>query len=162
MEEELRRVAGIVLGAPLTRRARRDLLYCVFATVTGIGGFWILVVLLLTGLTVSASVIGTVIGLLLITVTLRVSRRIGGLHRFLLRKVLHYRVEAPPRFAPGTGVLGRLDRRLRDRAAWRGIWYTLIKLPVAAVQGYAVGFAVCGLIDVTYPVAWPLFHKPGG
>ena len=38
MEDELRRVAGIVLGAPLTRWARRDLLYCVFGGMTGFAG----------------------------------------------------------------------------------------------------------------------------
>jgi signal transduction histidine kinase len=160
MEDELRRVAGIILGAPLTRQARRDLLYCVFATMTGVAGFWILVVLLLAGLTVSASVLGTVVGLLLITLTLRLSRRIGGLHRFLLRKILHYQVEAPPRFQPGTGLLGRLDRRLRDRVAWRGVWYSLAKLPVAVVQFYAGALTVTGLIDLSYPVIWPLFHNP--
>jgi len=160
MEDELRRVAGIVVGAPLTRQARRDLLYCLFGGVAGYLGFVVMVVLLAFGLTVSASVLGTVIGLLLVTLTLRVSRRIGRLHRFLLRKILHCQVEAPPRFAPGTGLLGRLDRRLRDRVAWRGVWYSLIKLPVAAVQGYAAVFAVCGLIDLSYPLIWPLFRNP--
>src|SRR5690349_16638249 len=160
MEDELRRVAGIIVGAPLTRQARRDLLYCLIGGVAGYLGFVVMVVLLAFGLTVSASVLGTVIGLLLVTLTLRVSRRIGRLHRFLLRKILHYQVEAPPRFAPGTGLLGRLDRRLRDRVAWRGVWYSLIKLPVAAVQGYAAVFAVCGLIDLSYPLIWPLFHNP--
>jgi signal transduction histidine kinase len=162
MEDELRRVAGIIVGAPLTRQARRDLLYCVFATVTGVAGFVILVVLLLIGLTVSASVLGTVVGLLLITLTLRLSRRTGGLHRFLLRKILRYQVEAPPKFEPGTGLLGRLDRRLRDRVAWRGVWYTLAKLPVAVVQFYAGTFAVVGLIDLSYPVTWPLFNPVTG
>ena len=104
MEDELRRVAGIIVGAPLTRQARRDLLYCLFGGVAGYLGFVVMVVLLAFGLTVSASVLGTVIGLLLVTLTLRVSRRIGRLHRFLLRKILHYQVEAPPRFAPGAGL----------------------------------------------------------
>ena len=35
MEDELRRVAGIIVGAPLTRQARRDLLYCLFGGVAG-------------------------------------------------------------------------------------------------------------------------------
>ena len=160
MEDELRRVAGIVLGAPLTRWARLDLLYCVLSGVTGYLGFVVMVVLLAFGLTVSASVLGTVVGLLLITVTLRLSRRLSSLHRRLARRVLGHQVEAPPRFQPGTGLLGRLDRRLRDRVAWRGIWYSLVKLPVAFVQLYAAALTVFGLIDLSYPVAWPLFHNP--
>ena len=70
--------------------------------------------------------------------TLRLSRRLSSLHRRLLRRILGYQVEAPPKFQPGTGLLGRLDRRLRDRVAWRGVWYSLIKLPVAFVQLYAL------------------------
>jgi signal transduction histidine kinase len=163
MEEELRRVAGIVLGAPLTRRTRHELLYCFFGGLAGVAGFSVTVVLLMAGFTVSASIIGTVVGLLLLTVALRLSRRLGSLHRRLLGRCLGHQVEAPPKFQPGTGVLGRLDRRLRDRAAWRGVWYSLIKLPVAAVQLYAVTLTVFGLVDITYPVDWLLFRNhPAG
>ncbi|MGD0239310.1 MAG: sensor domain-containing protein [Streptosporangiaceae bacterium] len=161
MEDELRRVAGIIVGAPLTRWARRNLLYCGISGLTGLLGFWIMVVLLAFGLTISASVLGTVVGLLLITVTLRLSRRVSSLHRRLLRRVLSDQVEAPSKFQPGTGLLGRLDRRLRDRVAWRGVWYSLIKLPVAFVQLYAITLTVFGVIDLSYPVIWPLFNGPG-
>ena len=162
MEEELRRVASLVLQAPLTRRTRRELLYCGVGGLAGVAGFWITLVLLALGLTVSASVLGTVVGLLLITVTLRLSRRLGSLHRRLSNRLLGQQVEAPPRFQPGTGVLGRLDRRLRDRAAWRGVWYSLVKLPVSFVQLYAVVLIVCGLVDLCYPVVWLLFRNHSG
>ena len=102
------------------------------------------------------------VGLLLITVTLRLSRRLGSLHRRLSNRLLGQPVEAPPRFQPGTGVLGRLDRRLRDRAAWRAVWYSLIKLPVSFVQLYAVALIVCGLVDLCYPVVWLLFRNHSG
>jgi signal transduction histidine kinase len=163
VEEEIRRVAALILQAPLTRRTRRELLYCGAGGLAGLAGFWLTVVLLITGFTVSASIIGTVIGLLVVTLALRVSRRLGSLHRRLLNRVLGYQVEAPPRFQPGSGVLGRLDRRLRDRAAWRGVWYSLIKLPVAAVQVYTITFTVFGLVDLTYPADWLLFRNhPAG
>ena len=58
MESELRRVAGIIFGAPLTRRTRRDLLYCLTGGLAGVGGFVVTVVLLTSGFTVSASIIG--------------------------------------------------------------------------------------------------------
>jgi signal transduction histidine kinase len=162
MEEEIRRVAGIIVRAPLTRRTLHELLYCGFGGLAGVAGFCLTVVLLTSGFTVSASIIGTVIGLLLITVALRVSRRLGSLHRRLLKRFLGYQVEAPLRFQPGSGLLGRLDRRLRDRAAWRGVWYSLIKLPVAAVQLYSVVLTVFGLVDLSYPVDWLLFHHSTG
>jgi signal transduction histidine kinase len=159
MEEDIRRGAAIILGAPLARRTRRELLYCGLGGLAGLAGFWITLALLAVGFTVSASIIGTVIGLLLLTVALRVSRRLGSLHRRLLNRLLGHQVEAPPPFQPGTGLLGRLDRRLRDRAAWRGVWYSLIKLPVAAVQLYTVVLTVCGLVDLSYPLDWLLFRN---
>ena len=119
-------------------------------------------VLLALGLTISASILGTVVGLLLLTLTLRISRRLGSLHRRLSNRFLGQQVEAPPPFQPGTGVLGRLDRRLRDRAAWRGIWYSLVKLPVASVQIYALALTACGLADLLYPLFWALFRNHQG
>ncbi len=164
MSEEIRRVTGIILRAPFTRRTVRELLYCGLGGLAGVAGFWITIVMLALGLTISASVLGTVIGLLLLTLALRVSRRLGGLHRRLAAWLLRYRVEAPPKFQPpGTGILGRLDKRLRDRAAWRSAWYSLVKLPVAAVQLYTATAACIGLVDLTYPVDWVLFHRqPAG
>jgi signal transduction histidine kinase len=163
MGEDIRRVAGTVLRAPFTRRTIHELLYCGAGGVAGVIGFWVTIVMLAFGLTVSASVLGTVIGLLLLTLTLRVSRRLGALHRRLASRLLGYRVDPPSRFQPGTGILGRLDKRLRDRAAWRGIWYSLIKLPVSAVQLYAVAAGVFGLVDLAYPVGWLVFrHHPAG
>ena len=157
MGEEIRRVTGTILRAPLTRRTVRELLYCGFGGVAGIAGFWITVVMMVAGLTISVSVLGTVIGLLLLTLALRVSRRLGALHRRLARWLLRERVEAPPKFQKGTGILGRLDKRLRDRAAWRAVSYSLLKLPVGAVQVYTLVTAVFSVIDVTYPVDWLLF-----
>ena len=163
MSEEIRRVTGIILRAPLTRRTVRELLYCGLGGLAGVAGFWITVVMLALGLTISVSVLGTVIGLLLLTLALRVSRRLGALHRRLASWLLRYRVEAPPKFQPGIGILGRLDKRLRDRAAWRTVSYSLLKLPVAAVQVYTITAAVIGLVDLTYPVDWVLFRNhPAG
>jgi signal transduction histidine kinase len=162
MGEDIRRVRGIV-RAPFTRRTVLELLYCGLGGLAGVAGFVITVVLLFAGFGISASILGTVVGLLLMTVGLRVSRRLGALHRGLASWLLRYRVGVPLKFQPGTGILGRLDRRLRDRVAWRAIGYSLLKLPVAAVQLYAVTAAAIGLVDLAYPVAWALFrHHPGG
>ena len=158
MDEDIRRVAGTVLRAPFTRRTVHEVLYCGVGGITGVIGFWVTIVMLAVGLTISASVLGTVIGLLLLTLALRVTRRLGGLHRRLAWWLLRYQVEAPPKFQPGTGILNRLDKRLRDRAAWRGVSYNLVKLPVAAVQLYAITIACIGLVDITYPVDWVLFR----
>ena len=158
MDEDIRRVAGTILGAPLTRRTVRELLYCGVGGLAGVAGFWITVVMLACGLTISASVLGTVVGLLLLILALRVIRRLGALHRRLASWLLSYRVEAPPKFQPGSGILNRIDKRLRDRAAWRSVAYSLIKLPTSAVQLYAVTVACIGLVDLSYPELWLLFR----
>jgi signal transduction histidine kinase len=162
MEEAFQRITETILRAPLTRRNYRELLYCGFGGLAGVAGFWVTVVLLLSGLTISASVIGTVFGLVIITLALRFSRRLGSLHRRLLSRLLGHQVEAPPPFQPGTGILNRVDRRLRDRAAWRVVWYSLIKLPVSAVQLYAVTLTAFGLVNMAYPAIWLLFRNHSG
>ena len=162
MEEAFQRLAETILRAPLTRRNYRELLYCGFGGLAGVAGFWVTVVLLLSGLTISASVIGIVFGLVIITLALRFSRRLGSLHRRLLSRLLGHQVEAPPPFQPGTGILNRVDRRLRDRAAWRVVWYSLIKLPVSAVQLYAVTLTAFGLVNMAYPAIWLLFRNHSG
>jgi len=163
MEDAIRRVAGTVLRVPFTGRTVRELVYCGLGGLAGVAGFLITVFSFAAGLTITASILGTVVGLLLLTLALLISRRLAGLHRRLVRWLLRYEVAAPLRFQPGKGILARLDRRLRDRVAWRAVSYSLIKLPVAAVQLYAVTLAGFGLVDVTYPVIWLLFHhNPGG
>jgi signal transduction histidine kinase len=159
MEDAFQRLAETILRAPATRQNYRELLYCGVGGLVGVAGFWVTVVLLLAGLTISASVIGTVVGLVIITVALRFSRRLGSLHRRLLSRFLDHQVEAPPRFQPGTGILNRVDRRLRDQAAWRVVWYSLIKLPVSAVQLYAVALTAFGLVTMAEPVIWVLFRN---
>ena len=162
MEEAFQRITETILRAPLTRRNYRELLYCGVGGLAGVAGFWVTAILLLSGLTISASVIGTVFGLVIITLALRFSRRLGSLHRRLLRRLLGHQVEAPPPFQPGTGILNRVDRRLRDRAAWRVVWYSLIKLPVSAVQLYAVTLTAFGLVNMAYPAIWLLFRNHSG
>jgi signal transduction histidine kinase len=162
MEEAFQRITETILRAPLTRRNYRELLYCGVGGLAGVAGFWVTAILLLSGLTISASVIGTVFGLVIITLALRFSRRLGSLHRRLLSRLLGHQVEAPPPFQPGTGILNRVDRRLRDRAAWRVVWYSLIKLPVSAVQLYAVTLTAFGLVNMAYPAIWLLFRNHSG
>jgi signal transduction histidine kinase len=163
MGDDIRRVTGTIVRAPFTGRTVRELLYCGLGGLAGAIGFCITIVMLAYGLTITVSIVGTVIGVLLLTLALRVSRRLGGLHRRLAGWLLRYRVDAPPKFQPGTGILGRVDKRLRDRAAWRAVSYSLVKLPVAFVELYTITAAVIGLVDITYPVDWLLFRNhPGG
>jgi signal transduction histidine kinase len=159
MDDTIRLGAGTILRAPFTGRTVRELVYCGLGGLAGVAGFSITVFSFAAGLTITASILGTVVGLLLLTLALLISRRLGALHRRLARWLLHYEVATPQRFQRGKGILDRLDRRLRDRVAWRAVSYSLIKLPVGAVQLYAVTLAVLGVVDVSYPALWLLFHR---
>jgi signal transduction histidine kinase len=147
----------------MTRRTPREIAYCAISAAYGVGGLALILFWLIPSVCLSITVIGTVIGLLCMAGALRAARALGGLQRRTLERFAGVTVEPPPRFEPGSGVLGRLDRRLKDRAAWRAVGYLLVRLPLATVQGYTAAFAVCGVVDLLYPLGWALLrHHPRG
>lgn len=155
--------AAALLGAPFSRRTRRDLGFCVVGAITGVLGFAAVAVVLLPALVISVSIVGTVVGLALVVAALGIARGLGGLHRRVQRIATGEQVSAPAPVRPGAGVLSRLDRRLRDRDGWRAVGYTGVKLPLALAEGYAVVAVAIGIADAVYPLIWPLFRNhPAG
>jgi signal transduction histidine kinase len=145
------------------QRAGRELLYSAFGALAGAFGFYTVGFTLVAGLGLTVTVFLTVIGVLLVTVSLRLASLMGRVHRWLLARLIHEEVPAPPPFKPGKGILNRVDRRLRYRHGWRAVAFTVLKAPVALFQAFAGASVVCGLIDITYPVAWLLFRNhPAG
>lgn len=148
----------------MIRKVPRQLAYCASSAALGVITFAPVMMLLVCGVIISGSVIGTVFGLLMVVAALRLARGFGAVQRRLLGWVTHAPVPAPPRYEPArTGPLARVDRRLRDRAGWRAVAYAAVRLPVAVAQGYTVFVCADGLVNLTYPVAWLLFrnHPPG-
>jgi signal transduction histidine kinase len=157
------RAAALVLGAPFSRRARRDLRFCAAGAITGLVGFAAVAVVLIPALFISVSIVGTVVGLALVVAALYLARGLGGLHRRVQRIVTGEQVSAPAPFRPGSGPLSRVDRRLRDRDGWRAVGYTVVKLPLAMTEGYAVVAVAIGVAEVLYPLIWVLFRNhPAG
>jgi signal transduction histidine kinase len=157
------RAAGTVARAPFSRRTGRDLLFCLISVPLAIAGFTGIVLLLVPGVVLSVSIVGTMLGLPLVVLACSAAGEVAGLNRRLAGWLLGVRVAASPAFRPGHGLLGRLDARLRDGTAWRAVAYVLLKLPAAALEGFSVYVAAAGLADLTYPLWWPLFrnHPPG-
>ncbi len=145
------------------RRARRELVYSLLGSLAGVSGFFLVAFTMLPGLALSVTAVFTVFGLTLVMFSLSLAVRMGSLHRLLLARFLGDQVPPPAAFLPGTGLLNRVDKRLRYKPGWRAVLFALIKAPVAAVQGFSVGCVIDGVIDVSYPLIWPLFrnHKPG-
>ncbi len=157
-------LARQVLCAPLSRRARRDVRYCLVSIPLGIATCWAVGWVLGPSLLVSGSVVGTAIGLLGVVLGLRIARWAGGLHRRAAARLLGEQVSGPPPFRRATGsLIVRLDARLRDGPAWRAVGYILLKLPIMFGQYIALAFWACGTIDLIYPLWWPLFRNaPAG
>lgn len=162
----VRPVAAVaaVLREPLTRRAHRELLFCLVDVLVGVVGLACIVLLLIPGTAVSAIRGGTIFAVLLIVVVASgAARWVGSIFRRLAGTLLGEPVP-PPLPLPervATGTFGRLGTRLRDGASWRALAYVLLR-PLMAVLGlYAVAFWA-GVIDMTYPFWWRMFrnHPP--
>jgi signal transduction histidine kinase len=154
-------LAERVLLAPFSPRARRDALYCLVSVPLGIAGCAAVAWVLGPSLVVSASVLGTVVGLLGVVLALRLARRLGGLYRWG-RRAAAGRADHRAATVPPPGREHHRPPSTRGSAtgvAWRAIGYSLLKLPLAYGQFLALTFWVCGLADMSYPVWWPLFRS---
>jgi signal transduction histidine kinase len=166
--------ARAAVREPFTRRAHRELVFCLVA---GPLGFGILCVLLWefafaaavfavdpefesTWVTALAMVVG---GLLLILFANRAARALGRAYRGLAARLLGERIPVPPSLPRARGIGGRLAAGLRDGPGWRAVAYVLVRLPFAVFECYAAYLWVGGLINLTYPFWWGLFrnHPPG-
>jgi signal transduction histidine kinase len=166
-------LARALVREPFSRRARRELLFCLAGIPLGLCvlvvpywgvGFALAVALLAPGyeLTWVAGVAAILALLLLVVLATRIGRGLGGVHRRLAARLLGERI-APPPDRPRRGWPGRLGAGLRDGPGWRAVAYTLLKLPMAAAGLYAVFLWAAGLANLTYPFWWGLFrnHPPG-
>jgi signal transduction histidine kinase len=170
--DRIRRVTVLLLSAPFTRRAVRDVWFCATEAITGLVGFALVVAIGIPGLVVSASVVGAVIGLPLLAAAIGLARLLGAWHRRALLLATGERVTAPrpstpPSGAGRVGPLARLNRALgrplRDPGGWRAVGYAAAKLPVAVAGGYVAAATLIGLADCAYPLAWVLFgNRPVG
>jgi len=170
--------ARAALLAPVGRRARNELLFCLAGVPLGLVVAGVVVWVMAVALTVvvlspsrppsiwlgvaalALDVAGLVLAVVLAT---RVARRLGAVHRRLAARLLGTRVAPPPPLTRGRGRLGRLAAGLGDRPGWRAVAYQVVKLPLAVAEAYAVFWWAGGLANLTYPFWWGLFrnHPPG-
>jgi signal transduction histidine kinase len=154
--------AAAVLREPLTRRAHRELLFCLVGVLCGGVGFVLLMALLVPGTAVSAIRGGTIFALLLlVTVATGAARGLGSVFRDLAARLLGERSVPPPPPEAGGDGFGRVRARLRDGPAWWAVAYALLRVPMAVLELYAALFWA-GAINLTYPFWWRLFrnHAP--
>jgi len=173
-------LASETVRAPLTARARRELLFCLAEVPLGLAVVAVPMALAGVLLTVvvaqganppprpahpagALAIFGAVLVILLLVIlTPRAARGLGAGHRQLAARLLGERIAGPPPVRPARGVVRRLDATLRDGAGWKAVAYLLLKLPVTVGEMYAVFIAAAGLVSLTYPFWWRLFrnHPP--
>jgi signal transduction histidine kinase len=158
------RVTVRLVSASFTRQALADLGFCVLGAYTGTIGFLVVAVVLIPGVLMIGTIVGAIVGLMLVIAAIGIARLLGALHRGVLRITTGERVTAVSAVHSATDLLGWLARRLRDRDGWRAVGYTWVKLPVAIAEGYAVACVTLGIIDLSYPLDWALLRthpEPG-
>jgi len=157
-------LARRILREPLSPQSRREVLYAMAAVPLGMAGFTVVGWILGPSLLAAGSVIGTALGLLGVVLALRLARRLGSVYRRAAARMLGEHVSGPPPFQrPAGSLIIRLDARLRDGAGWRAVGYFLLRPPIAFGYYLALAFWTCGLLDLSYPLWWPLLRNaPAG
>ena len=159
------------LRAPFTALALRQLVFCVVGVVSAAAILIVPAILPALGVLVlwatgalsqrpAPAVAPVFLVLFPLTVALLVvlaapiGRAMGAVHRALAARLLGVRVDAPP---------PRRSKTVSDGPGWRAVGYGLLKVPLAIPEGYGAFCYVFGLVNLSYPVWWPLFrnHPPG-
>lgn len=127
--DKVRDVAHTVLREPFRARAWLELFYfCVSSVVAGI----VFVVTCVT-IGVGVALVVTFVGLFVIATAVRAARGMGGWYRGLARSLLGEHIEEPDAFSPRPGAFGWLQSALRDRAGWRVIGCTFVKIAISVI-----------------------------
>lgn len=159
--------AGL-LRAPASRRARRELLFCLCGLVLGVPGPLAVFMLAVGGerllhdnnVTIGHQDVGgprwglpeTAVIIAALVVPLAASggaRELGRGWRALAARLLGESLAPmPPRVE--TGFIAAL----RDGPSWRAVGYLFLKAPVGLIEGYTAFFWFGGLFNLTYPMWW--------
>ncbi|HEY7223643.1 MAG TPA: sensor domain-containing protein [Micromonosporaceae bacterium] len=165
-------IARQLLRAPFTVGAVRELAFCLCGVVAGVLDFAVPGVVFgsayglatLTGAgrgsavepAVTPAALGGVAVALVAMALLAppIGRALSALHRRLAARLLSIAVDPPTARRPGLRAI------LSDGPGWRGVAYSLLKLPLSIPQIYAVVCFVGGVVNLSYPLWWGLFRNP--
>ena len=150
-------VARTIIETPFTRRTWSELLFLMMGIPIAFLGLAFVGVTLGIGVVLAI----TFIGLVIIGLSVRGARGIGGIQRRLARALLDESIEEPEPFSPRPGYLGWLQSALRDRTGWKALAYLAIKVPLATLAFFAA-FSVWwdAFRCLTYPF-WGISHRGG-
>ena len=144
-----RRIVTTILREPFQARAWRELMFFLISSgIAGLGTVFAMV-------TMAAGLFLAVVfvGLLILAVSLRGLRGIGGWQRSLGAYFLDELIPAPEPFAPRPGFFGWLASSLTDRTGWRALGYTVLKVPLTI---FGVWFALSIWIEAAAAILYPI------
>ncbi|MER5639777.1 sensor domain-containing protein [Kitasatospora sp. NPDC002227] len=123
-----RRPAPSFLQAPFAGATYRELGFVLTAFPIATAAF----VLAITGLSVGAGLLVTVVGLPVLGLLLASARGFGAMERLRARTLLDMDVPAPAPVRPSRpGFWGAVTARLADGTGWRAVIYQLVMFPYA-------------------------------
>ncbi|MGW6725918.1 sensor histidine kinase [Nocardia sp. NPDC055029] len=147
-------VLAAVARAPFRLRAWKELGYLILSFVLGCVAVCYLFFGFGGGLYASIFLVG----IPLLAVILLGGRVWGRIYRSLGGALLGIRVEAPPAFVRGPGLIGFLKSAFTDRVSWRAALFLLAQSVLGVVVGYIV-LVVTAMVAFTAisPIPWLLF-----
>jgi hypothetical protein len=137
----------------VTRRTGTTLLHHLLGLPLGIAYF----VWLVTGISVGAGLIVTLVGIPILTLVLASVRPLAAAERGLANELLGAGIPGAPLAPAGTGWLGRLKAYWTDGRTWRGAAYLLARFP-AGMATFIIATTAYGaaLLMLAAPVLSPL------
>jgi signal transduction histidine kinase len=153
---KLKELGRRVVREPFTKRPWTELAFWMVSGLLAAVSFGVVAATMIAGVWL----IITFVGLIIIALSLRIARGIGGWQRGLAHNFLGETIEAPNQFVRRPGFFGWLQSGLRDRVAWRSVAYIALKLPWT-ILGVFVAFSLWwdALVGILNPVFW---HGNGG
>jgi signal transduction histidine kinase len=150
-----RGIARTVLREPFQRRTWSELAFFLISGFAGCLGAVFVIATLSSGVALAV----VFVGLLLIAALLRGTRGIGSWHRGLARHFLDERIPEPDPFVARRGFFGWLGAAFRDRAGWRALGYTVIKIPLLV---FGIWFALSVWIEAFLCLLYAALGEHGG
>jgi len=153
--EQGRHLARTILREPLERRTWRELAFFVLSAVVSVVGAVFAAVTTAAGLLTAV----VLVGFLILAGALLGTRAIGGWHRALARHFLDESIPDPDPRRARPGFIGWLAAAITDRAGWRALAYTILKVPLVA---FGVWFALSVWVEALLCLVFPLVRSGGG
>jgi signal transduction histidine kinase len=148
-DEQLRRVARLVIREPFRKQSWAELGFFLASSALAIAGLFVIAALGMLGLALTVVFAGVVI----LAGGLRAARGLGRWQRALARQILGEDIGDPEPFSARPGMFGWLRATFGDGAAWRSAAYLVAKIPVTI---FGVWFALSIWVEALYNVASPL------